>query len=361
MNKFTAILLLLSIAFGSAFSKETPKELFKTCAGCHGNSGEKNALGYSSKIQGWDTQKVKDALNGYRAGTYGGLMTGVMKKQAQNLTESEIEVLASYIPTLGKKVELDGQALYKKCAGCHGLKGQNVALGGSKVIQRCSKQKLTKKLKGYRDGQFSGLRVPIMEEQVAGFSDRDIEVLASYINSFKEKKVCKSAVSDKAKGKDIFQICAGCHGAKGEKNALSYSNKIQGWDVQKVSKALKGYRAGTYGGLMGSVMKKEVSKLSDEDIKNVASYISTLGKVVQQDGVTLFKRCATCHGVKAELVALGGSEIINKWDSKKIYNKLKAYKAGSITGLRAPIMEEEVKNLNDRDLKILSKYIETLK
>jgi cytochrome c553 len=361
MKKIGIFFLGCLFSFQTTFAAESAQELFKTCAGCHGEKGEKNALGYSDKIEGWKPEQVKKALYGYREGTYGGLMTAVMKKQAENLTKEEIEILAAYIPTLGKRVERDGAALYKRCAGCHGMQGENVALGGSKVIQKCSKKDLIKKLKGYRDGAFSGLRVPIMEEQVADLSDKDIEILATYITGFKKSKQCESAASNLARGKDIFQICAGCHGEKGEKNALSYSAKIQGWDKERVIKAIQGYQKGTYGGLMGSVMQKEVSKLKEEDIQNVAAYISTLGKEVQQDGVTLFKRCATCHGVRAENVALGGSKVIQGWDANKTYATLKAYQDGNITGLMAPIMEEEVKNLSDKDLKVLSEYVETLK
>ena len=40
-------------------------------------------------------------------------------------------------------------------------------------------------LKGYRDGEFSGLMMPVMEEQVAGLSDRDIEVLSEYLYKLK--------------------------------------------------------------------------------------------------------------------------------------------------------------------------------
>ncbi len=32
-------------------------------------------------------------------------------------------------------VAADGAALYKKCAACHGVKGEKVALGKGKVIQ----------------------------------------------------------------------------------------------------------------------------------------------------------------------------------------------------------------------------------
>jgi cytochrome c553 len=75
-------------------------KLFATCAGCHGLKGEKKALGQSQVIGGWDTQKTINALNGYKAGTYGGAMKGVMAGQVAKLDEAKIKALAEYISTL---------------------------------------------------------------------------------------------------------------------------------------------------------------------------------------------------------------------------------------------------------------------
>jgi len=80
--------------------KADGKTLFTTCAGCHGAKGEKKALGKSQAIGGWDAKKVEDALNGYKAGTYGGAMKGVMAGQAAKLDEAKIKALAEYISTL---------------------------------------------------------------------------------------------------------------------------------------------------------------------------------------------------------------------------------------------------------------------
>jgi len=44
----------------------------------------------------------------------------------------------------------------------------------------------------------------------------------------------------------------------------------------QVTDALNGYKDGSYGGAMKSVMKGQASKLSDEDIKIVSDYISKL-------------------------------------------------------------------------------------
>lgn len=81
-------------------SSSEGKQLFLKCAGCHGQNGEKPALGKSLVIQGWDKQKTIDALNGYKNDTYGSVMKGVMKSQVLSLNDSEIEALAEYISTL---------------------------------------------------------------------------------------------------------------------------------------------------------------------------------------------------------------------------------------------------------------------
>ncbi|OHD94987.1 MAG: cytochrome C [Sulfurimonas sp. GWF2_37_8] len=77
-------------------------------------------------------------------------------------------------------------------------------------------------------------------------------------------------------GADLFKACASCHGQKGEKPALGKSQIITGWSATKVSAALHGYKDGTYGTAMKSVMKGQVSKLSDAQIQTLSDYISTL-------------------------------------------------------------------------------------
>jgi cytochrome c553 len=71
-----------------------------------------------------------------------------------------------------------------------------------------------------------------------------------------------------------FAACAACHGAKGEKKALGKSEVIKGWDVEKTTMALKGYKDGSYGKAMKGVMKGQVARLSDADIKDLAMQIS---------------------------------------------------------------------------------------
>ncbi|MEN8147074.1 MAG: c-type cytochrome [Campylobacterota bacterium] len=70
------------------------------CASCHGEHGEKAAFNNAQIIAGWDKEKSIAALNGYKDGTYGGSLKGVMKGQVSALSDAQIEAVAEYISTL---------------------------------------------------------------------------------------------------------------------------------------------------------------------------------------------------------------------------------------------------------------------
>jgi len=70
--------------------------------------------------------------------------------------------------------------------------------------------------------------------------------------------------------------CISCHGAKAEREALSKSQVIQGWESAKIEKALHGYKNKTYGASMKTIMEGKTKNLSDAEIKALAGYISKL-------------------------------------------------------------------------------------
>ncbi len=68
-------------------------------------------------------------------------------------------------------------------------------------------------------------------------------------------------------------VCAGCHGANFEKSALGKSKIVKDLTKDQIVKALKGYKAGTYGGAMKGIMKGQVAKLTDADIEEIATKV----------------------------------------------------------------------------------------
>ena len=98
MKTLTKILLGLAIVGSLTTASATDgATLYKKCAACHGVNAEKKALGKSEIIKGWDVTKTVAALKGYKDGTYGGPMKGLMKAQVRSFDDAQLEAMAKYI------------------------------------------------------------------------------------------------------------------------------------------------------------------------------------------------------------------------------------------------------------------------
>jgi cytochrome c553 len=91
---------LLGLSLLGAVAILSADASFGKCTGCHGVNGEKAALGKSKIIKGWKASETIKALNGYKDGTYGGAMKGVMKGQVMSLSDADIKALAIHIEGL---------------------------------------------------------------------------------------------------------------------------------------------------------------------------------------------------------------------------------------------------------------------
>ena len=95
MNKIIttiAVSALLTLAHANPYEK---------CKGCHGQAGEKVALGKSAKITGQDAERTVKQLTAYKNGTlnlYG--MGAIMKAQVRSMTDEDIKAMADYISEL---------------------------------------------------------------------------------------------------------------------------------------------------------------------------------------------------------------------------------------------------------------------
>jgi cytochrome c-type protein NapB len=67
------------------------------CAGCHGKSFEKKAMGKSKVVKDMSHEAIVAALKGYKDGSYGGAMKGLMKGQVASLSDADIEAIADQI------------------------------------------------------------------------------------------------------------------------------------------------------------------------------------------------------------------------------------------------------------------------
>ncbi len=69
------------------------------CLGCHGADWTKPALGKSKNVAEMTHADIAASLKGYKAGTYGGPMKGLMKGQVAKYSDADLEAFAQ---TIGK-------------------------------------------------------------------------------------------------------------------------------------------------------------------------------------------------------------------------------------------------------------------
>ena len=87
--------------------------------------------------------------------------------------------------------------------------------------------------------------------------------------------IAAAAVSTIAMAGVNGKACAACHGANFEKHAMGKSKIVKDMTHAEIATALKGYKAGTYGGAMKGVMKGQVARYSDADLE---AFAQTIGK-----------------------------------------------------------------------------------
>jgi len=86
----SALILVSAASIASA-------DAYQKCAGCHGATGEKSALNKSKIIKDMSKADITAALHGYKDGTYGGPMKGLMKGQVASLSDADITAISEKI------------------------------------------------------------------------------------------------------------------------------------------------------------------------------------------------------------------------------------------------------------------------
>ena len=83
-----------------AFADESAELYAKSCKGCHGADGSKVAMGMTRALNSMSTEEVKAALDGYKAGTYGGSKKVIMERTVKPLSQEQLDALVIYVDSL---------------------------------------------------------------------------------------------------------------------------------------------------------------------------------------------------------------------------------------------------------------------
>lgn len=173
-----------------------------------------------------------------------------------------------------------GKAKSVSCAACHGADGNSANPTWPKLAGQ-STSYIVKQLADFKAKKRND---PLMGFQAAGLSAQDMDDLGAY---FASQTGSQGAADEKlaAAGTTLYRggnkkkgiaACIACHGPTGAGNPAAKFPKLSGQHAAYIEKAMKDFRAGTRTNDMNKMMQNVAEKMSDKEIKAVASYISGL-------------------------------------------------------------------------------------
>lgn len=201
---------------------------------------------------------------------------------------------------------------------------------------------------------------------VAGF------LAATSFSALANEPAPAKAKPDLAKGEASFgAVCAACHGADGNSGTPAYP-KLAQQHPEYLVKQLQEFKSGKRD---NAVMKGFATALSDDDMKNIAYWLTskaakpgfakdkelvTLGERIYRGGIAdrQVPACAGCHspngaGIPSQYPRLGGQHA--------------DYAIAQLTAFRDGVrknslqMSQVAAKLNDREIKAVSDYVAGLR
>ena len=187
------------------------------------------------------------------------------------------------------------------CAGCHGEDGNSMMPSFPKLAQQHSSY-IIKQLHAFKDGSRND---PVMAPMALALSDDDMADLGAYFSGqaisanpepslpppedpdapVDEQKAQETMQTLLATGSNFYRngnrtsevsACIACHGPAGEGNKPAAFPALHSQHADYLIKALSDFKAGVRNKNPDNMMNMIAKKMSDEEIKAVSYYISTM-------------------------------------------------------------------------------------
>jgi len=183
-----------------------------------------------------------------------------------------------------------------------------------------------------------------------------------------------AAKGDPAKAQKIVNdVCGACHGADGNSTSPAYPN-LAGQHPEYLAKQLNEFKSGAR---KNAIMAPNVTKLSAEDMLNLAAFFSAQQAKAKQakdaalvaEGQKLYKggnagsgvpACASCHGpagagIPSQFPRLAGQH------NKYVLSQLKNFRSGDRANDGGKMMQVIARKMTDQEMKAAAEYINGLR
>ncbi len=174
-----------------------------------------------------------------------------------------------------------GKAKSATCAGCHGVDGNSANPEWPKLAGQYANY-LEKQLREFKEGKVRSNAM--MAPMVASLSEQDMADLAAYYSA----QTLQLGAADESLvelGEKIYRggnpasgvaACIGCHGPKGAGNPAANFPSLSGQHAKYAENQLYAFKKGERANDAGKMMRNTAAKMTDEEIKAVASYLQGL-------------------------------------------------------------------------------------
>ena len=189
-----------------------------------------------------------------------------------------------------QKITGNAEAGSKKiamCMGCHGIIGYQATFPEIYKVPMIAGQNATYIVAALTEYQQGDRKHPTMRAIASSLSEQDIADLAAYYSQLGVKEGDAPPATPKAPdaavqaliSRDADNACTKCHGANFNTPNDGTVPKLAGQHADYLFAALKAYKvqgSGVDRGRTNGVMSGQAKKYSNDELKELASYISSL-------------------------------------------------------------------------------------
>jgi cytochrome c oxidase subunit 2 len=179
-----------------------------------------------------------------------------------------------------------GRGNFGLCEACHGVQAEGAREFGAPRIAGIEPWYLRRQLEAFREGRRGahpadqrGQQMRLMAAAVA--EEQVIEDLGAWLATLAPQTAQPGPDGDPARGRQLYETCAACHGAAGQGSEPLGAPALRGREDWYLLSQLEAFRAGWRGAVDGDVpgaqMRTLALALPDAGaLRDVVAYIGTL-------------------------------------------------------------------------------------